>query len=34
MLVNIQPDEVLKQDDIIYIQGDQARIEHVYHLLS
>ncbi len=34
MLINIQPDEILKQDDILYIQGSQSNIEYFHKLIK
>jgi len=34
MLTNIQPEEILKQGDIIYILGDQSNIEHFHKLIK
>ena len=34
MLESIQPDEILKQGDIIYIQGDQKNIEQFHKLVK
>ena len=33
MLESIQPDEVLKRDDIIYVQGNQSNIEQFHKLI-
>lgn len=34
LLESIKPDEVIKQGDIIYIQGDQSRVEEFYKLIN
>lgn len=34
LLESIQPDETIKQGDIIYIQGDQSKVEEFYKLIN
>ena len=34
LLESVQPDEILKQGDIIYIQGNQSKVEAFYQLIS
>jgi CPA2 family monovalent cation:H+ antiporter-2 len=34
MLDNIQPEEILKQGDIIYVQGTQSKIELFHKLVK
>ncbi|MCG2459727.1 cation:proton antiporter [Flavobacteriaceae bacterium F89] len=34
MLESVQPDEILKQGDIIYIQGDQSKVEEFHQLIN
>lgn len=34
LLESLQPDEIIRQGDIIYIQGDQSKIEEFYKLIN
>ncbi|WP_163516709.1 monovalent cation:proton antiporter family protein [Gelidibacter japonicus] len=34
LLESVQPDEIIKQGDIIYIQGDQSKVEEFYKLIN
>lgn len=34
LLESIQPEETIKQGDIIYIQGDQSKVEEFYRLIN
>lgn len=34
LLESVKPDEIIKQGDIIYIQGDQSRVEEFYKLIN
>jgi CPA2 family monovalent cation:H+ antiporter-2 len=34
LLESVQPDEIIKQGDIIYIQGDQGKVEEFYKLIN
>ncbi|WP_027126530.1 monovalent cation:proton antiporter family protein [Gelidibacter mesophilus] len=34
LLESVQPDEIIKQGDIIYIQGDQSRVEEFHKLIN
>lgn len=34
LLESIQPDEIIKQGDIIYIQGKQSKVEEFYKLIN
>lgn len=34
LLESVQPDEIIKQGDIIYIQGDQSKVEEFHKLIN
>lgn len=34
LLESLQPDEIIKQGDIIYIQGAQSKVEEFYKLIN
>ena len=34
LLESIQPEETIKQGDIIYIKGDQSKVEEFYRLIN
>lgn len=34
LLESVQPDEIIKQGDIIYIQGEQRKVEEFYQLIN
>ena len=34
LLESVQPEEIIKQGDIIYIQGDQSKVEEFYKLIN